>query len=118
MHRGYPVIEVGRDRLDGQTFAYRRYIGEPPKGYVITASCSLKPCLRPEHLVVREQRPLAMEDRRGARNPMARLTTETVLEIRRWRAGGATIRAIAARFETSPGNVSDICLRRTWTDVA
>lgn len=115
--RGYPTIEVGRDRLDVQSLVYALYVGRVPSGSVITSTCSLGACLRPQHLLLTPRRRPLMQDRRGTLNPMATLTTETVIQMRRVRAGGATYRQIARRFNTSPGNASDICNRRTWSHV-
>lgn len=62
--------------------------------------------------------PVSLGDQRrgrsGATNIQARLSERDVLEIRRRRAGGESLRAIAADYDVSWRHVSSIALRRTW----
>jgi hypothetical protein len=51
--------------------------------------------------------------RRGA----TKLTAQQVLMIRRLLATGVSQKKVAARYKVTPGNISSINLRKTWTDV-
>ena len=87
-------------------------------------SCHNPGCCNPRHL--RFDSPAsniadsvtAGRNVRGTRNPTARFTDEQVEELRRRRANGETVRALAAEVGTSPGTISRICTGKRWTHAA
>jgi len=54
---------------------------------------------------------------RGERNAIAKLNNDAVQEIRARRAAGEERKDIAARFNITPGTVTDVCNRKTWAHV-
>lgn len=52
--------------------------------------------------------------RRGEDHNQARLTVEQVIRIRRFRAGGVPLKALARQFGVSLDTISDIARRKTW----
>lgn len=51
----------------------------------------------------------------GMKHGMAKLPWDSVCEIRRLRAEGVSLKALADRFQTCQSNVSTICLMKTRT---
>jgi hypothetical protein len=59
------------------------------------------------------------EKYRGEAHPRAKLTESTVREIRvRYASGGTTLRALAAEYGVSFGQIGYVVNRRTWKHVA
>jgi HNH endonuclease len=58
-----------------------------------------------------------MPNQRGEANPVAKLTSVNVREIRSLRSAGWSCRRIAARYGLHYGTVSMICLRKRWAHV-
>ena len=53
----------------------------------------------------------------GSMNGLAKLTEESVHEVRRMRAMGATQQAIADKFGVSQASISSVLLGKTWSHV-
>lgn len=52
--------------------------------------------------------------KKGVNHPLARLTEEDVLDIRRKRQNGEAVKAIAAQYRIHPTSVYKICLKKKW----
>lgn len=116
----------GRFSVDGHPkwahrAAYEMFVGPIPAGADVCHSCDTRPCVNPVHLFIgtraENMADAAAKGRtlRGERNRAAYLTVDKVLAIRA--ASGRRV-DIAARFGTSPTNVSLIRRRQRWAHVA
>jgi hypothetical protein len=114
----------GAVRIAGVTRLTHRLVwefahGTPPAG-VIRHECDHTWCCNPAHLAEGSQaenlKDCHEKDRhaRGERNGHAKLTDETVREIRTRRAAGETCVAIARDVGVRPGHVSRICSGLRW----
>jgi hypothetical protein len=103
------MLATGTQRLPGQHTCH---------------SCHNPPCCNPRHL--RYDSPAsnvadtvaAGRNVRGTKNPAARFTDEQVETIRQRRAAGASVRLLAAEYQTSAGAISRICTGKRWTHVS
>lgn len=132
---GYGVFKI-----DGRNWRAPRWVLGQKLGRELTAdeitrhACDNPTCCNPAHLLpgtpadntadmIRRGRAITGDRhwaRRvgglsGARNGAARLDEESVREIRRTYAAGATQIQLASRFGVSQATVSQIIRRKTWT---
>ena len=102
----------------------------PLEGFFVCHHCDNPSCVNPAHLFVGTQsdnmrdgyskgRMLSQNHpermARGARQWCAKLTPEIVREIRRRRAAGETIAALAREYGVGRRTLQDVVHRRTWT---
>jgi len=128
-HRaGYGAFGVRHQRADyAHRVAWRLTYGEIPAGLQVLHLCDNPPCVNPAHLILGTQlaniRDMDAKGRRinapqlGERNGNAKLTAETVREIRRRRAAGEPRKAVAAAFGVSESAVKQAINGRTWRHV-
>ncbi len=105
-------------------FSYRLFKGDIPAGEEIMHSCDVRCCVNPAHLSVgthaeniadmvgkgRQRGGIS----KGENNPMARLTSEQVAEIRQRKAGGEKQIDLSRHFEVSPMTISRIVRGEAW----
>lgn len=90
---------------------------------LVLHSCDNPPCCNPKHLregTAKENTQDAIERgqmQRGERNGRARLTTETVKEMKNLYRQGSTIRMVAGVFGITYKNAQDVQSGRTWKHV-
>lgn len=60
---------------------------------------------------------MRLENRKGERNGMAKLTERRVLAIRRQAATGATLQSLADRYGVSHVAIHYVVTRKTWRHV-
>jgi DNA-binding NarL/FixJ family response regulator len=91
---------------------------------VVCHRCDNPPCCNPRHLFLGTtaanvaDRDAKQRQARGERIALARLTEESVREIRRLQARGFLHREIARQFNVSRPTISAVCSGRTWRHVA
>lgn len=68
-------------------------------------------------LRVRAYRPIPANARKGEKHPLARLVEANVVEMRRLRTAGASVKELAERFGVSTNHVTDIINRKRWSHV-
>lgn len=116
-------------KRDGHNYAarwgYTRYVGPLAESQIVRHTCDNPPCQNPAHWLAgsdqdnsddkvsrgRQWRPA------GEANPHAKLTRDSVLEIRARLRSGTTTRALAAEFGISAETLRDIRRGRTWAGV-
>jgi HNH endonuclease/helix-turn-helix protein len=128
----------GRFQLEGKARWAHRVAwflsrGEwPPTAMLVCHRCDNRRCVRPDHLFLgtpadnlrdmsakgRSTKGKPNRGTRGARNFNARLTPESVREIRCMHAAGARQKELAARFGVAPNTISTVLSRRSWAHVA
>ncbi len=124
--KGYGEIKVDGRMEKAHRQAWVLHHGPIPEGMHVMHSCDNPPCVNIEHLTLgtnddnvadrvakgRSSRLL------GERSTSAKLTEADVKAIRRMASLGMTNMEIAAEFNVSNQNVSQIVLRRTWKEVS
>jgi hypothetical protein len=127
----------GRVRANGRSMythraAYTAFVGPIPSKMDVCHRCDNRICCNPAHLFIgsrldnmrdakakgRIARGDRLPSRRGERNHFAKLSWESVREIRRLAAGGARQKDIAAAVGVDPTNISQIVLNKTWRETA
>lgn len=110
-------------------FIYEAYVGPIPVGHNVCHRCDNPSCVRPEHLFLGSQREnVADMDRKGRRrssqrsqsgtmNNHAKLTEESVREIRHRLLAGDLHRVIAETYGVRPSAISNIARGKTWSHV-
>ena len=135
MPKGYGKIVYERRIIYAHRAAWLLTYGAIPAGAFVLHRCDQPSCIRPEHLFVgtaadnsadmkRKGRAptgagtpyvLHPELTRGQRNPMAKLTPEIVLELRRVRAeSGMTYTELGNLFGISRATAHLAVTGRTW----
>lgn len=102
--------------------SYELNIRPIPKGLCVCHKCDNPLCVNPDHLFTgtlaennydRETKGRG-SDKRGAKNPRARLTLEMVAEIRMLRADGLSQQAIADRVGYPQSKISNVLRGVGW----
>lgn len=93
---------------------------QPPSSFVVRHRCHNSLCVNPDHLVVGTHRDniadkvAAGRQARGVSHRSAKLTPESVAEIRAACANGESQSSVAARHGVLQGTVSSIHRKQTW----
>jgi hypothetical protein len=122
-----------RSRMYAHRFAYMVSIGAIPTHQVLSQTCGIRRCVRPDHLQTRRRVsgkcPLERSARgdasgsrrhperlhRGETSASARLTSADVVSIRqRHVAGGVTYRDLLKEFGVHEGTIGRIVRGETW----
>ena len=119
---GYGVIRIEGTGWTSHRLAYSIFNGEIPKGLCVLHRCDNRKCVNPEHLFV-GTKGTNNTDRHskgrscvGERHPLAKLTEEDVLEIRRT-YGTISAKKAAKIYGICPTKVKDIRNYRSWRHI-
>lgn len=121
---GYGRFNIGnRKSTLAHRVAWKLAGREIPQGLCLCHRCDVRTCVNPDHLFLGTQAD-NMADRqakgrtpRGTAHGQAKLNPEKVREIRRTRALGATIVALAEGHGVARRSVQDILSGRNWGHV-
>jgi len=139
-NKGYGVVNAMNRTFSAHRVSYELSIGPIPEGASVCHKCDNPACINPDHLWLgshaenmadmkakgrgakppvhygqdhwRHRQPEKVK--RGAENPIAKLTDEQVIEIRRAYIAGEKREDIGPRFGLSPVSVSDITSGKSW----
>lgn len=108
----------GRFSVDGRMATASRVAYELTHGPLGAAetrhTCDNPPCVNPAHLIPGTHAQNMADMAARERSPRRKLTARQVRDIRRRRAAGAPVHALAAEYSVTPSNVSQITTGRTW----
>lgn len=121
---GYGQIGIGRQK---QAYAHRVshevFNGDIPEGHVVMHSCDIPACCNPSHLSTGTQKDNMKDCSRkgrasnggtqGTRNGRAKLTWETVREIRK---DPGSNKELATRYGVTPELIGQVRRRIIWQD--
>lgn len=124
---GYGQIRIAGKPAAAHRTSFELFIGPIPAELWVLHNCPAgddRACVNPLHLwlgtaqdntddMIRKGR-MIVGDHRGTRHGMAKLKDADIIEIRRRRAAGETLAAIAADFHVDQSLVSMIALRKIW----
>lgn len=122
---GYGHMAVKGQTIRAHRLAYMLMFGKIPGGLNICHKCDNPACCNPKHLFVGttaennvdRARKGRSADRRGERGPRAKLTSESVWEMRGLRERGTTYSKLSKMFGVSPSVVRRVCRHEAWTHI-
>jgi hypothetical protein len=102
------------------------HFGPIPNGLCVLHHCDNPPCVNPAHLFLGTRQDNSDDKMakgrggqpKGIRHPRAKMTDESVMEMRRLYAAGHTTRQLAQEFGLGKSSVWLACTRQTWAHVA
>ena len=117
--------------INAHRYSWKLAHGEIPDGTHVCHTCDNRLCVRPGHLFLGtptdNRADMVGKDRQpppetfsmpGERHPNARLTDDSVRQIRtRYATGSVTQRELAAEFHIAPSLVSMIVTRKAWKHI-
>lgn len=121
----YGSVKLGNTSMLAHRLAYMAHKGDIPAGMLVRHTCDNPPCVNPRHLLTGtdadNSRDKILRNRAGAlhhaRHNRSKLTWPQVRTIRRQYMAGATIRALAKRFEVSDTSITILLKGNTWFPV-
>jgi len=75
-------------------------------------------CNNPECCISKQLAQVKKADRKGTKNSKAKLNDEKVVEIRRLRKEGHTLKALSKRFGVAPARIWEIANYKSWIHIA
>lgn len=123
--KGYGRVAVSDTTRGAHCIAYEVWVGAIPDGLLVRHSCDNPPCINPEHLSVGTSQDNSndMVERQrqnsvvGEAHYAAKLTADTVREIRKLYMEGWTQPMLAERFGTTSKNMHMIVHNKTWKNL-
>ncbi len=118
--RGYAMFWMCGSSRRAHRVAFELAGHKIPHGLTLRHVCDVRHCVRVSHLALGTQREnmADREDRgrgaRGTRNGKSKLTMEKAADIRKRRAAGESLRAVAAMYNISISTVSAVTAGKIW----
>jgi hypothetical protein len=120
---GYALMHIGRKSRRAHRMAWTLFRGEIPAGLLVCHKCDVRFCVNPEHLFLGTYAENSADmkrkgrQRKGEKNPTARLNAEQVRMIRGRLASGEAPASIAARVGVTEAAIKQIRVGRNWRHV-
>lgn len=121
----YGHFSIGGNIKKAHRWIYELCCGEISEGLVIRHKCDNPQCVNPAHLTIgttkdnvadREARGRGA-DRRGEKHPLARLTSDDVLAIRKKYSLGITQEALSKEYDVKRQQIGKIIRRQNWRHI-
>jgi hypothetical protein len=120
---GYGVMTYQKQHLRASHVSYELFVGEIPDGLFVLHRCDNSICVNPVHLFLGTDKDNA-DDKvakgrcpRGEQMTQSKLTEAAVIEIRRRREQGETLKALALEFGVTFQLISRVVLRKIWKHI-
>lgn len=120
---GYGQIGVNWRQLKAHRFSWELHYSAIPEGLCVCHKCDNRACVNPEHLFLGTSqdntRDKVSKGRQpiGSQTPMAKLTEEDVVAIKRLIASGKPQLHLARDYGVTQGTISHIHHGRSWRHV-
>ena len=125
---GYGLFSVDGSLVYTHRFSYNLHNGRLPDDLHVCHKCDNPSCCNPDHLFLgtdadnladmrRKNRHSPPPKMTGRRNPSTKISEKDVLQIRKMKKAGKSLKEIAVSFSISKTNVADICKRKIWRHV-
>lgn len=118
---GYGKACYNMKHMPAHRMSYEEYIGDFNKKLHVLHTCDNPGCINPEHLFLGsnednvKDKMLKGRQLKGEGIGNSKLKEKDIVNIRRLRLGGATLKSIANIYNISISNVWDVCKRNIWT---
>jgi hypothetical protein len=120
---GYGSVKVRGRRTVAHRIAYETWVGPIPDGMILLHSCDNPPCCNPAHLTPGTDKGNSLDADakgrlvRGERAYNAKLTDESVRQLRIMAAAGASMGNLAREYGVSSRAIWSAVNRITWRHV-
>jgi len=117
---GYGIVWDKEKRRPAHRVSWEIHFGDVPIGMCVLHKCDTPSCVRPDHLWLgtkaENNHDMAEKGRqcRGERSPRAKISPESIKEIKRLRKFGHPYRFIAKTYGVSISAISHIVSGRSW----
>ena len=123
------TLSDGKKNRKVHQLVYESVYGKIPNGLFVCHACDTPSCVNIDHLFLgtakennhdmigKGRQKYGKQNNNGARNPMARLTAESVLLMRNLYAGGATLSGLCERFNISRSHAHKIVKKVSWSHI-
>jgi hypothetical protein len=125
--QGYGIIKIKGIDFGVHRLSWTLHNGRSPRKLLVCHHCDNPSCINPEHLFVGTYKDNSQDmvsknrqhrwngQRRGIKNPFARLNPNKVEKIRELLSQKLSHRKIGKLFGIGHRTVTDIALKRTWS---
>ncbi|PEI49915.1 HNH endonuclease signature motif containing protein [Bacillus toyonensis] len=123
---GYAQLTMRGKNISAHRFVYEEMFGEIPPGLVIRHKCDNRKCINPEHLETGTYKDNVMDmvtrgrmrTLKGSSRRDAKLTEESVIEIRRLvKEENVSMKDLAERYGVAYGTIQNVVRRRSWKHI-
>lgn len=122
---GYGKLTLNKKDCRAHRISWQLINGEIPNKMIICHSCDNPPCVNPRHLFLGTHKinnaDMIKKGRKkifsGSLNPMAKLTENDVVEIRKWAESGIKHGIIAYNFGIKKSSISQIVTKKSWKNI-
>lgn len=117
---GYGALWWGGKMYSTHRLSYTAFNGEIPEGHLVRHTCDTPQCCNPEHLLVGSKQDNANDmiergrSNHGENHPRAKLTWETVKNIRK--EPKMPYRKLALKYGVSAATICHIYNNKTWKE--
>lgn len=121
---GYGQVRVNNKLWLAHRLVYTKCIADIPEGLIVMHECDNPACINPEHLKLGTHqlnvadKELKGRGNKGGANPMAKFTTEQVIEIRRrYAEGNISYAQLGREYGVNRSCIFKIVNKLHWTSI-